>query len=237
MRGQAALAMWWDMAPAVREEFEHWHSHEHFVERLALPGFQRASRWADAGGGEGFFVLYELDAYEALSSADYRGSLNAPSEWSRKLMPHHRNMVRSPCRVLAGGGAAIAGCLLTLRLSPQPGAHTGLREHLEGLVNELPGQAGLSGSHLLATDTSALGPTTETRIRGDSDRAADWILLVMGYEVQALHALLQGSLSAPALHAAGAVPSVVAGRYLLRHSLTAQEAWLAQPGHPTTRSA
>ncbi|HUG22283.1 MAG TPA: hypothetical protein VMN83_07135, partial [Albitalea sp.] len=76
MRGQAALAMWWDMAPGVCDEFEHWHSHEHFPERLALPGFQRASRWAEADGGEGFFVLYELATYEALVSAEYLASLN-----------------------------------------------------------------------------------------------------------------------------------------------------------------
>jgi len=57
MLGAAALAMWWDMAPDMRAEFEHWHTHEHFPERLALPGFMRASRWADAKGGDGFFVL------------------------------------------------------------------------------------------------------------------------------------------------------------------------------------
>jgi hypothetical protein len=223
MRGQAALAMWWDMAPAMREEFEHWHSHEHFVERLAVPGFQRASRWADSAGGEGFFVLYELDAYEALSSPAYLSRLNAPSDWSRKLMPHHRHMVRSTCGVLASRGAAIAAHVLTLRLSPRPGAHAGLRAQLERLVRELPDRAGLAGAHLLATDTAALARTTETRIRGDADRAADWILLAMGYEAQAVQSLRQASLADAALVAAGAEPSVAAGSYALRHSLIAEE--------------
>jgi hypothetical protein len=35
--GRAALAMWWDMAPAMRDEFEEWHTREHFPQRLALP--------------------------------------------------------------------------------------------------------------------------------------------------------------------------------------------------------
>ena len=60
--GSAAIAMWWDMAPAHRVEFEDWHSHEHFAERLGIPGFLRGSRWADAAGGNGFFVMYELDS-------------------------------------------------------------------------------------------------------------------------------------------------------------------------------
>ena len=51
--GRAALAMWWDIAPHVRADFEDWHAHEHFAERLGLPGFRRATRWRSASGGEG----------------------------------------------------------------------------------------------------------------------------------------------------------------------------------------
>ena len=106
--GEAALAMWWDMAPDMRAEFEHWHSHEHFPERLALPGFLRATRWAAADGGEGFFILYELQEHGALSSPEYLARLNAPTPWSTRLMPHHRNMVRSQCHVVATRGGAVA---------------------------------------------------------------------------------------------------------------------------------
>jgi hypothetical protein len=59
--GKAALAMWWDMAPEMRAEFEHWHSHAHFPERLAIPGFRRATRWSPAG--EGVIQTYELEAH------------------------------------------------------------------------------------------------------------------------------------------------------------------------------
>lgn len=34
--GQAALAMWWDMAPDMGAEFQRWPSQEHFRERLAI---------------------------------------------------------------------------------------------------------------------------------------------------------------------------------------------------------
>jgi hypothetical protein len=59
--GKGALAMWWDMAPHMKTEFENWHTHEHFPERLAIPGFLRGSRWTDVDEGEGIFVLYEVD--------------------------------------------------------------------------------------------------------------------------------------------------------------------------------
>jgi len=50
--------MWWNMAHEHREEFEHWHSHEHFPERMGIRGFLRGSRWSSSDDGEGLFVLY-----------------------------------------------------------------------------------------------------------------------------------------------------------------------------------
>ena len=224
MLGQAALAMWWDIAPGMREEFEHWHSHEHFPERLALPGFGRGSRWADAGGGEGFFILYELAAYEALISPDYLARLNAPSPWSQKMMPHHRNMVRSQCRVLASSGGAVSGHAVTVRLSPQEGADDSLRNYLDTLVRDVPQRRGLAGAHLLRTDTPDIAPTTEQKIRGLADRAADWCFIANGYDAQALRELAEGELSAAALHAAGARDGAIVGIYALRLSMVAAEA-------------
>src|SRR4051794_26362165 len=116
--GQAALAMWWNMAPDIRAEFEHWHTHEHFPERLGIPGFHRGSRWTNADGGQGIFVLYELDRHEVLASPEYLARLNAPTPWSTKLMPHHQDMVRTQNRVLYSRGSAIARAALTVRLAP-----------------------------------------------------------------------------------------------------------------------
>jgi hypothetical protein len=224
MLGQAALAMWWDMDPGVRDEFEHWHSHEHFAERLALPGFLRASRWADADGGEGFFVMYELASYEALVSPEYQARLNAPSEWSRKMMPQHRHMVRSPSRVLESRGGCVAGSAVTVRLSPAAGGQERLRSHLHALVQELPELPGLTGAHLLQTDSPAIATTTEQRIRGLADRAADWIFIAIGYDARALRGLADAALSASALQAAGAADGAVIGVHSLRLSLSAADA-------------
>jgi hypothetical protein len=224
MLGQAALAMWWDMAPDMREEFEHWHSHEHFLERLALPGFQRASRWADADGGEGFFVLYELAAYDALVSPEYLASLNAPSEWSQRMMPHHRNMVRSQCRVLESSGGAVAAHAITVRFSPAEAREMQLRAYLESLPGEQADKAGIVGAHLLKTETPAIAATTEQKIRGLADQAADWIFIVVGYDAQALWQLTQRELSDAALRPAGSTGSAITRSFALRHSMVAAEA-------------
>ncbi|MGY8636113.1 hypothetical protein RAD15_26940 [Bradyrhizobium sp. 14AA] len=88
--GKAAVAMWWSVRPEQRSAFGDWHSHEHFPERMGISGFRRGSRWTSTTDAEGFFVLYELEQYEALISKGYLDRLNAPTPWSTKMMPHHR---------------------------------------------------------------------------------------------------------------------------------------------------
>nr|WP_222622444.1 hypothetical protein [Ramlibacter albus] len=203
--------MWWDMAPEMRREFEHWHSHEHFPERLALPGFRRASRWA-ATQGPGFFILYELVDAGALSSPEYLARLNDPTPWSRQLMPHHANMVRSQCVVLESRGGAVARHALTLRFTPPAGEEQATREKLRALIDELVAHPSIGGAHLLKHQPPAIAPTEEQRIRNNADSAADWIFIVLGWESASLAAIADAQV-------AGA--DAVAGLYQLSLSMAA----------------
>ena len=212
--------MWWDMAPAHRIEFEDWHSHEHFPERLGIPGFQRGSRWADSSGGPGFFVMYELDAYETLTSSHYLERLNNPTPWSRKLMPHHSNMVRSQCRVLESFGGGVAENMLTLRLSAAPGRADALRRYLREVLAAIGMRPGLAGGHLLQTQTPDIPPTQEQLIRGGADAAADWIVLAGGYDRDALQALQSEELGPATLADVGALQVQASAIYRLRLAIT-----------------
>ncbi|MEO5880829.1 MAG: hypothetical protein ABIQ06_00295 [Caldimonas sp.] len=218
--GKAALAMWWDIAPEIRPEFEHWHSHEHFPERLGVPGFRRAMRWASAENDEGFFVLYELEDHGVLSSAPYAARLNAPTPWSVRMMPHHRHMVRSQCRVLESSGAATASHALTIRLSPAAREDGSLRQAVARLSQSAWTRPGVVGMHLLRHETPGLAKTAEQKIRGDADRVADWVVIVSGYDAPALRGLGEGELSEASLHALGAAPGTERHLYRLAHSAT-----------------
>jgi hypothetical protein len=220
--GTGALAMWWDVAPHLRAEFEHWHSHEHFPERMSVPGFRRGSRWTDAIGRGEFFVLYELESYEVLTSAPYLERLNSPTPWSLKMMPHHRRMVRSQCRVLETFGGGVARAMATVRISPEAGQAELLHSRLRDILPTLPSRAGLSGAHLLLTQTPDIAATREQRIRG-LDGAADWIVLVSGYDASALLDLTEHELGAAALLTVGTQAEVIVGLYDLSHTLSAED--------------
>jgi hypothetical protein len=221
--GTGALAMWWDMAPAMKQEFEDWHSHEHFPERLGIPGFRRSSRWTNAQGGEGVFVCYELESYAVLSSQPYLERLNAPSPWSVKLMPHHRHMVRSQSQVLESRGGLSARQAMTVRLAPAAGREAELRAALKALIDRLASTPGFAGGHLLRHRTPDIPQTTEQKIRGAADRVADWVLVICAYDADALQQASRAELSPEALVRCGADAAMQADIYSLSYAALASD--------------
>ena len=218
--GKAALAMWWDVSAGQLAEFEHWHAHEHFPERLGIPGFRRASRWTSAEGGEGIFVMYELDDHAVLASPPYAARLNAPSPWSTRMMPLHRNMVRSQCRVLHTHGAVTARHALTIRLSPAESRAESLQRDLGDLATSVAMRPGLVGLHVLRHESPPLAVTTEQQIRGNADRVADWVLVACGYDAAALSEFGEMDLGEAGLQALGAAPGSERHLYGLAFSAT-----------------
>jgi len=218
--GRAAIAMWWNVRPEQRSEFGDWHSHEHFPERMSVPGFRRGSRWTSTLEPEGFFVLYELAQYETLTSKRYLDRLNAPTPWSTKMMPHHLSMVRSQCRVATSFGGGVATSLATIRLCPDDGREKDLNGVVVEILRELAPKPGLTGAHLLLTDTpKTSSPTTEQRIRG-ADSAADWIVLLSGYDPDVVQKVVADQFSSPSLRGGGARADPTIGHYRLAFTMT-----------------
>jgi hypothetical protein len=174
MLGKGAVTMWWRVPRGVQAEWEDWHTHEHMPERLSIPGFLRGSRWVS---GNAYFTLYEVDTPATLTGAAYLKRLNNPTPWSRKMMPHHHDIVRSLCTVRASYGGGLGQFLATVRLSHPPRDWKSLAR--------LPSRRGLVSAHLL--ESAARAPaTTEQRIRGGTDARADWVVLVGGYDAKAV---------------------------------------------------
>ena len=67
-----------------------------------------------------------------------------------------------------------------------------------------------------------MAQTTEQKIRG-GDRFADWVLLVVGYDLGVLADLATSTLSQDALAQQGAQPGAFGGLYTLSFSATAAE--------------
>ena len=219
--GDAVIAMWADFAPEIDPDFEDWHTHEHMPERLGIPGFLRGTRWSATAGGPSYFMMYELESLDVFSSGAYLERLNHPTPWTRKLTPHFRNMMRSPCRAVGSVGAGVGAALLTIRFSPRPGEADPLQGWLvDTVLPDLARRPGLASAHVLVAEPRVMPPPTEEqRIRG-GDATADWVLLVEGYDATAIAALPSHALGAGVLRDRGAAPEAVAGVYRLDFALT-----------------
>ena len=178
MLGRAAVALWYDVPPEAKDEWEDWHTHEHMPERVSVPGFLRGTRW-QAFSGDGYFGLYEAARLGTLTSGPYIERLNNPTPWSRKMMPHHHNMVRSVCRVRASVGTGLSAFIATVRFSPAQRRRGAIMKSLAEKMTGIPARRGFSGAHLLQSQPKP--ETAEERIRG-GDASADCVLLVNGYD-------------------------------------------------------
>lgn len=214
MLGRAAVAMWWDIAPEMRAEFEDWHTHEHMPERLRIPGFLRGTRWIASDGAPSYFILYEAARPATLTAGPYLERLNDPTPWSRRMMPHHQNMARSLCRVRAAFGGGIAHTLATVRFTPPRRGRGAFLKRLAQTLAALPARKGLSGAHLLQALPQP-GQTAEQKIRG-GDATVDAVVLVGGYEAGAVEAVVQGEL--------GALGNRIDGLYRPAFSLVSRDA-------------
>lgn len=116
---EAALALWNDVDPARDAEYEHWHSTEHAPERVWVPGFLRATRYArHVGAGPRYFTLYEIRTIDALGSPEYRELVQRPTPWSASMRPSMSGFVRKPLVLSALAGAPPRGAasgLVTVR--------------------------------------------------------------------------------------------------------------------------
>lgn len=113
----AFLPLWNKFDPSLLDEYECWHTFEHVPERVSVPGFLGARRYARGEGGERvFFTLYEIESLQVLETSAYMELVDQPSDWSARMRQYFSDFRRYPCELVASGGRGIAGKIATLIL-------------------------------------------------------------------------------------------------------------------------
>jgi hypothetical protein len=219
--GEGALVIWHDIAAGRESDYNEWHSKEHMLERVGVPGFRRGHRYQALSGSPKFLNLYEVDDLATLTSQPYLDRLNHPTPWSQRAMGYIRNNSRTLCRVVASIARGICADLLTVQLAAAPGRGDGLGRWLAGTMPALAERPGVLGAHYLEGDLAASRTETEEkRLRSGSDAIADRVILVGGYHADALGEARRTALAPAALVAQGAEASQQAAVYRLLHCIT-----------------
>jgi len=206
LAGLGAVCIWHDLLPEARDDFHQWHNREHMPERVGIPGFRRGRRYVAIAGTPEYFNLYEADSAEVLGGQDYLNRLNAPTEWTRQVVPSFRNVSRSICRVVYTHGVGQGAFMLTLRFDVAQSDRSRVVKALrQRLLPPLCDNKGIAGVHLCLSDESiSKVETAEKKARADTTQVPTWIILIEGNssaDVQAAGAALSQDLQ-PLLSAA-----------------------------------
>jgi hypothetical protein len=185
LAGKAIMINWSDVAPEHRHAYYEWHSREHMVGRVALPGFIRGRRYIAARASRDFLVCYEVEDVGVLTGKAYLDKANAPSELTRRTTPYVKNSARALARVRTSTGIGTGGCALTLRFDAAPDRETDLERHITGTLPRLAEIPEITGAHFCRADNEASGIVPVER-QGRPTTVPQWIVVVEGVTLDAV---------------------------------------------------
>jgi hypothetical protein len=187
-----------DVAAGSEEEFNRWYRQQHIPERLGVPGFKTARRYHAVDGEPAYMAVYECRSIEVLASKAYQQRLAHPTDWTRKVMPNFRNMLRSACRETWSVGVGVGTSAIVVQCKPTQGREDAARRFVsDHLARGLMQPASLVRMSLWEADAVVTGgPSLETALRGSADKSADWILFLESHDVAKTALALRSQLSA-----------------------------------------
>jgi hypothetical protein len=188
LHGTGAVCIWHDLVAGAKDDFHEWHAREHMPERVAIPGFRRGRRYVAVEGAPEYFNLYEADDVGVLGGPDYLARLNAPTAWTRRVVPAFRNVARSICRVPFSAGCGEGGVMLTRTFDVAEDAAAPVQEALAtAILPPLAARVGVAGVHLCRADDAISNVSTaEKAARADATRVPAWIVLIEGISIDAV---------------------------------------------------
>ena len=216
LAGKGVMINWSDVAPGHRPAYYEWHSHEHMVGRVGIPGFRRGRRYIAVRAQRDFLVLYEADQLSVLTSAEYLAKANRPSPLTQRTTPFIHNSVRGLANVRASFGIGTGGYALTLRFDPRGGGEDELGRYLiDEALPRLTGIPEITGAHLLVVDKAASSRVPVER-KGRPTIIPNWIVVVEGITLEALESACDARLAARSLREHGCGDAVERETYSLQ---------------------
>jgi len=196
-----------DVIEGAEEEFNRWYQQQHVPERLGVPGFNTARRYRAVDRGPAYMAVYECASIGVLASEAYQQRLAHPTDWTRKIMPSFRNMLRSACRETWSLGVGVGGGAIIVQCRPGQDREDAARRWIkDSLARDLMQSACAVRTSLWEADAAVTGgPSPEMALRGGSDKSADWILFLESHDLEETTAALQARLPA----GAGGEPDIV----------------------------
>jgi hypothetical protein len=182
---QAVLCATLDMREGDDANFVEWHTREHLVERLAIPGFLRGRRFVREKGSPRYLILYDVESLAVLSNPVYVGRLNNPTPWTRATLPTFQNGKRSAYQIVAQDGCGEGGFLMMARIAPVEPER--VKQEIERAIGgRWCGRPGVVRISFATPDQHASTLDTEESRQSGNRFATEWLILIEGIAEQSL---------------------------------------------------
>lgn len=183
------LAVLNNVDPSNEAEYSEWYQREHVAERVGIPGFRSGRRFRALDGDPKYLSVYETDSVDVLTSDAYLTVLNAPTEWTRQVMPVFRDMRRCVCSVnaragIGGTGGAATACLFNTDSESSEAIHAWI---CGTVLQQIADSPGIVNAELWQIDIHASqAPSTESGLRITDREVPNWCVFVEGVDTEAI---------------------------------------------------
>jgi hypothetical protein len=155
------LCIWTDIDPAHEADFNRWYDREHMQERVAIPGFQSARRFAAIGAcPRPYLALYYTDTLDVFRSAPYAHAFANQTPWSLENFKRMRGTQRRVGELTLEAGEGEGGALAAFVVPEATLAEAGVLPLLNERVSGATQQDGIVRATVLRTDARLSTPVT-----------------------------------------------------------------------------
>jgi hypothetical protein len=185
------LVVWTDVLAEHETEFNSWYNEQHLPERLSVPGFHNARRYASETSPK-YLAYYETTTPAVMASDRYVERLANPTEWTQRVMPWFVDTVRTVCNVVANFGHGVGGVAQTFTFSVEQAGDAHLAWLSEHALPEAASHLGCMRAQLWHNDASITDrPSPEQAMRPQRDSAVDWVIVFEAVNDIALQEIVQ----------------------------------------------
>lgn len=171
-QARGLLCIWTDVDPAHESDFNRWYDREHMQERVAIPGFQSARRFAATGAcPRPYLAVYYTDSLDVFRSEPYARAFANQTPWSLENFKRMRGTQRrvGELTVEAGEAGGEGGAMAVFVVPAGQVADAGVLARLQQGLADVTKEDAVIRTALLRTDAKLSTPVTADAVPAPAD--------------------------------------------------------------------